>query len=85
MTDLLKSTPSWFLVFLVIILGGYFLYSMKQLFKGLSDAIQELKNMIKELFDDRNDHSERLSRLEARCEERHGQRSGVDRRKHTNE
>ena len=80
MAEALKAVPSWFLVFLVIVLGGYFLYSIKRLFEGLGDAIKDLKGMIEKLFEDRNDHAERITALEARCDERHGQRSGLDRR-----
>lgn len=75
MTDFLKGVPPWFLVFLVVILGGYFLYSIKQLFAGLTDTIKELKDLIRELFEDRNDHATRIAALEARCEERHNRRA----------
>lgn len=71
MAEFLKGMPSWFLVFLVVLLGGYFLYSIKQLFAGLTDTIKELKDLIKELFEDRNDHAARITALEARCDERH--------------
>lgn len=85
---LLTHANVWFLIFLIFVLvlivgalGKYFIYSMSKLFDSLNATIGELKNMIKELFEDRNNHSERLSRLEARCEERHGQRTGLERRK----
>ena len=81
MTDVLVATPSWFLIFLVIVLGGYFFYSVKRLFEGLKESFKDLKNMIEKLFEDRNDHADRITALEARCEERHGQRTGHERRK----
>lgn len=92
MSEFLKTVDTWFLVFLVIVLGSYFLYSIKQLFKGLSEAITELKDMIKELFRDRNEHAVEIASLklelknrEEICNERHAVRSGTERRKHTNE
>lgn len=96
MQDLLKSVDTWFLVFLVIVLSGlvsaligYFIFSMKQLFANLMKTIDELKDLIKELFEDRNGHAERIKALEIEnaeraklCDERHKERSGVvDRRK----
>ena len=65
MAALLKSTDSWFLVFLVLILGGYFIWSVQS---GISD----IKNMIRELFEDRNAHDERIKELEVRCGIFHG-------------
>lgn len=89
MDSLLNLVDKWFLIFLVIILGAYFLYSIKQLVEGLKDTIKELKDTIKELFEDRNHHAERLKVLEIKdierdklCYERHKDRSGVERRKH---
>jgi len=73
MIEVLKGVDNWFLVFLVIVLGGYFLWSVQKMFAGLQETILELKNLIKELFEDRNDHGERIKAIEARCEERHRQ------------
>jgi len=77
MTQLLSSVPVWFLIFLVIVLGGaitvlgsYLIFSLKQMFKGLQSTLQELKDLIKELFEDRNDHEARIKAIETRCEER---------------
>lgn len=80
MVDLLKSVDSWFLIFLCVLLGGYFLYSIKSLFAGLQTTLNELKSLIKELFEDRSTHESRITALETRCTERHGVRSGDDRR-----
>jgi hypothetical protein len=69
--DALKGVDTWFLMFLVVVLGGYFLFSIKQLFAGLQGTLKELKDLIKELFEDRNDHAARITALEVRCAERH--------------
>lgn len=83
--EFLKDLPTWFLVFLVVmsagvisLLFGYFLFSMKQMFAGLQLTLKELKDLIKELFEDRNDHSTRITALETwkgdyvhMCDERH--------------
>jgi len=65
------SVPPWFLIFMFVLLGGYFLISMRQLFTGLQATLIELKTLIKELFEDRNTHEKRITALEARCDERH--------------
>lgn len=71
MIDIFKGVDSWFLIFLCVILGGYFLFSIKQLFAGLQATLNELKMLIKELFEDRNTHESRITALETRCAERH--------------
>jgi len=77
MTDFLNGVPAWFLIFLVIVLGGalsvigsYLIFTLKQMFAGLQSTLQELKDLIKELFEDRNDHEARIKAIETRCEER---------------
>lgn len=71
MTEFLKTVDSWFLVLTVVLLSGYFLWSIKRLFDDLKATIKELKDTIKELFDHRNDHETRLTALETRCEMMH--------------
>jgi hypothetical protein len=70
--DLLKGVDSWFLVLVTILLGGYFLWSVNGLFSNLQVTITELKLLIKELFQDRNDHESRINALETRCDIMHG-------------
>jgi hypothetical protein len=82
MTDFLKGVDSWFLILAVVTLGGYFLFSIKQLFNGLQKTLDELKSLIKELFENRNTHETRITALETRCNERHTVRSGHDPREH---
>jgi hypothetical protein len=71
-TDFLKTVDSWFLILVVIFLGGYFLWSVKGLFSNLQATLDELKSLIKELFEHRNDHEARLTALETRCDVMHG-------------
>lgn len=73
MAEFLKTVPVWFLIFLVVILGGYFIFSMKSLFAGLQLTLVELKTLIKELFEDRNDHESRIVALETTCAIRTGE------------
>jgi len=75
MTDFFKSVDSWFLVLCVVLLGGYFLWSIQNLFADLKASIKELKDTIEELFKDRNNHEGRITVLETRmsvCESCNG-------------
>lgn len=72
MTDFFSTVDSWFLILSVILLGGYFLWSVQRLFANLEATIDELKELIKELFNHRNDHENRITALETRCDVMHG-------------
>lgn len=72
MTAFLATVDNWFLILLVVLLGGYFLWSVQRMFNGLLESINELKQLIKGLFEDRNDHESRLTALETRCDLMHG-------------
>jgi hypothetical protein len=72
MTDVLKTIDPWFLNLLVLILGMYFLWSVKNIFKDLKDSIKDLKDLIKDLYEHRNDHEARLITLETKCKYMHG-------------
>lgn len=67
MPQLLQTVDQWFLVMTVMVLSGYFLWSIKRLFDDLKATIKELKDTIKELFEHRNDHAERIRAIETRC------------------
>lgn len=71
--DFMKSVDTWFLVISVVLLGGYFLWSVKGIFADFRTAINELKDLIKELFEHRNDHETRITALETRCDIMHGE------------
>jgi uncharacterized protein Yka (UPF0111/DUF47 family) len=72
MTDLLKAVDNWFLILAVLLLGGYFLWSVQRMFNNLLESINELKTLIKDLFEHRNNHETRLTALETRCDIMHG-------------
>lgn len=71
MPELLKSVDQWFLIIMIMVLSGYFLYSVKRWTEGLTAAINELKETIRELFEDRNSHAQEIAAIKARCEARH--------------
>lgn len=73
--DFLKGVDTWFLVLAVVLLGGYFLWSMQKLLTDFRNSIEELKEFIQELFKDRNNHESRIVKLETRmsvCESCNG-------------
>lgn len=71
MIDLLRNTDTWFLVLAVVLLAGYFLWSVKNWMTSLTAAIKELKDTISKLFEDRNNHAQEIAAIKARCEARH--------------
>lgn len=72
MAGLLKTVDNWFLILVVVLLGGYFIWSVQKGLESLLKTIQELKDLIEELFNDRNSHEKRIVRLETRCVIKHG-------------
>jgi len=68
MPDFLGTVDRWFLVVAVVVLGGYFLWSIKNMFHDLQDSIRNLQQTIKELFEHRNDHEVRLTAIETKCD-----------------
>lgn len=65
MLGIIKSLDPSLLVMLVMFLGAYFIWSVKT---GFND----IKTLIRELFEDRNEHERRIVRLETRCVMKHG-------------
>lgn len=72
MTDFLKSVDSWFLILAVLLLGYYFIWSLQRLLSSLLQSIDELKSLIKDLFNHKSDHENRIVALETRCDLMHG-------------
>lgn len=75
MIEMMKNVDTWFLILAVILLGGYFLWSMQRLLTDFRNSIEELKEFIQELFKDRNNHESRIVKLETRiavCESCNG-------------
>lgn len=71
MPDLVKSIDSNLLILLVILLGGYFIWSVKT-------GIQDIKFLMRELIEDRNSHGTRITRIEDRCGFLHGHQRETD-------
>ncbi len=67
MTDIIKQADTWFVNLLVISLAAYFLWSIKGLFRDLKQSITDLKELIRDLYEHRNDHEVRIVTLETRC------------------
>lgn len=71
MIQQLSSTPVWFILFVVfimsgglILLGGYFLWSMKNIFDDLKRSIESLKELITKLYEKHDSHESRISVIE---------------------
>lgn len=62
--EYLKSVDTWFLILAVFVLSGYFLWSIQRLFSDLKASIDELKSTITKLFEDRNGHEIRITKIE---------------------
>ncbi len=64
--------PSWFLVFLVFILGGYFAWSFPKVVDSLKLSLSEVGNKLEkistELFRKTDNHETRLSHIEGEHE-----------------
>jgi len=72
MADFLKTVDLWFLVLIVILLGGYFLWSVKQVFRDFKKSLEDMHKLIEKIFDRHDDFEKRLSSLEGRCDAMHG-------------
>ena len=76
MAEILKSINPWLLILTVILLGGWFVWSVRNIFEGFAKAVNDLRNLIEKLFDKHDDHETRLSSLEGRCDAMHGPMTG---------
>lgn len=72
MPELLKTVDAWFLMLSFVLLGGGLLWAVKRMFDDLIGSIKELKDLIKDLFEHRNDHETRITAVEVRCKLLHG-------------
>ena len=73
MAEFIKSIDVWFLVLAVMLLGYWFVWSVRNIFDNFIKAINDLRKLIDKLFDKNDDHETRLSALEGRCDAMHGQ------------
>jgi len=72
MTALLDRIEPWFLQLAVLVLGGYFLWSLKNVLTDFKDEVKGLRETIGKLFDRSDRFEKRLSNLEGRCDAIHG-------------
>lgn len=76
--EFLKTVDVWFLSLVVVLLGLFFVWAVQYIFGGLKQSIEdlgksfassvnELKELVKELYDHRNDHEKRIVAIETKC------------------
>lgn len=64
MSDQLQTFPIWFLTLAVVVCGTFSIWSLRNIFSGLKESIDNLSKLISNLFT-RTDYIEtRLSHLE---------------------
>ncbi len=64
MADQLQTVPLWFLTLAVVVFSGFSVWSLRNIFSGLKESIDNLSKLISNLFA-KTDHIEtRLSHLE---------------------
>jgi len=64
MAELLKTVDLWFLVIAVIVFGGFSVWSLRNVFSGLKESIDNLSKLIENLFKKTDGIETRLSHLE---------------------
>lgn len=73
---MLEHVDSWFLQISVVVLSGYFLWSIKRVLDDFKNQVQGLKDVIRDLFKRGDSFEHRLSTLEGRCNLMHGNHAG---------
>jgi len=64
MTDILSKVDNWFLIIAVVVLGSWFVWSMRRIFQNLENSINDLRKTMEKLFDADKAFEQRLSTLE---------------------
>jgi hypothetical protein len=64
---MLENADTWFLQIAVLVLSGYFLWSIRNLLHDFKNQIKDLNLTISRIFVRSDDHERRLSMLEGRC------------------
>lgn len=76
--EFMKTVDSWFLALVVVLLGLFFVWAVQYIFNGIkqsiadlgstfANSIDELKKLITDLYDHRNDHEKRIVAIETKC------------------
>lgn len=68
----MEKIDPWFIQVTVMGLLGYFLWSIRNILSDFKDQVKGLKDNIGKLFDSKDDHEKRLSKIEGRCDVNHG-------------
>jgi len=72
----ITAIPSWFYQLIAFVLAGYFLWSIKRILDDFKEEVKGLKETLRMLFTKGDNHENRISRIEGRCEANHGEISG---------
>lgn len=76
MAALIGNVDTWFLQIAVLLLSGYFLWSIKNVLRDFKDQVKGLRLTIDKLFARGDDFERRLSNIEGRCDLMHGAGTG---------
>ncbi len=66
--------PTWFMQLALVILTGYFLWSIRKILDGLNDQIKLLRETMEKLFARDDDFERRISNIEGTCRATHNRR-----------
>ncbi len=76
--DFFKEADAWFMQLAIVVLAGYFLWSIKNILDDFKQEVAGLKDLIGKLFAADSKFEKRLSNLEGRCFTMHGSGSGIE-------
>lgn len=71
---MIEQADTWFLQIAVVVLSGYFLWSIRSVLSDFKDQVKALKETLIKIFDRQDDIDRRLSSLEGRCKALHSGR-----------
>jgi len=69
---MLDKVDPWFVQILALVLASYFLWSVQRILRDFKEEVRGLKETLRTLFQRGDNHENRLSRLEGRCDAMHG-------------
>lgn len=71
MFEFYKSVDSWFLILALVLLGGWFVWSVRNIFEDFKLSVKELKDVVSKMDGRYDGHEIRLVALETRCDFQH--------------